>query len=840
MRMIKEQHYLIPLAYLFMGFMLLLALWNPSIPSGSGPVDLLLLLDESDSIDPAHNNRVWQSFVQQSESLPPGSQISLIRFADRAKVEIPWRSMESLSEEMSLPESGYHESPPRHRFIDTGATDIGSALISAISYTSPDRSTAIIISSDGIDNVSTKQFTSEQTYFTNANNNPDLSLFYLKADNRYQQSNLRIDSVNLPPTSIQQQLLPLSIAIKSDSGAQGTLEVLLNDRIHTKLELRLKADELKVFHLNLNTENREQMIEFIVRDTQGNKLDQRKQIVTRLYDKKLLYIGHNPLHIQTHYLEQDGWEIIQMQPAELPTDEAFFKNMNVILLDNLKADSLNNYMTENLMNAIEQTGTGLMVVGGPDSFGNGNYRFSELEKILPVTAEASRPLPAAAFLFLVDKSGSMEAVNRESSRLADAMRAVNESAKSLRPGDESALLVFDKSVEVLLPLKHRADTVSALNQPWPLNASGGTQLTPALEQSIDILSKSDSEQRFLILVTDGFVDGQNIQPLKTRLLDSGIQLIALAIGNDANIATLQELTSVNKGRILRVNTSAELPHLMRQELETKQKTWNTLSVTPITQHQAPFFNQQKINWSNIQGYQLTRAKSSANVYVTTDKGDPLIAVHNFGAGRVAALPGGILNSKSGENFLTQLMAWLNSHQQSPELHVTHRYLAGKLIINVDAIDADNQWHWSDKAEILLTYPGGMKYAQPLEATAPGHYSDVVNAPVSGVYQARISVDNKHSVYNAYLASNRESQHDKVTPWLQQALNTKTIRLWNESSLIELLHKSSGYVSVRTICLLLALLTFIVLIILERSAGINAYLSKWNILNFKINTQENNS
>ena len=128
-------------------------IWNPSIPLGPGSIDLLLLLDESDSITPAGNDTVWQSFLQQSRRLPAGSRISLMRFADRASLEIPWSSNHGLEFE----KLARAEHPPRHRFLDRGATDIRSALRSAIQYTLPDRHTALLISSDGLDNVTTAE-----------------------------------------------------------------------------------------------------------------------------------------------------------------------------------------------------------------------------------------------------------------------------------------------------------------------------------------------------------------------------------------------------------------------------------------------------------------------------------------------------------------------------------------------------------------------------------------------------------------------------------------------------------------------------------------------------------
>ena len=54
----------------------------------------MLLMDESASIERDHNDEIWTAFLRRSQALPAGSRVGLIRFADRAVVEIPWTAIE--------------------------------------------------------------------------------------------------------------------------------------------------------------------------------------------------------------------------------------------------------------------------------------------------------------------------------------------------------------------------------------------------------------------------------------------------------------------------------------------------------------------------------------------------------------------------------------------------------------------------------------------------------------------------------------------------------------------------------------------------------------------------
>ena len=76
------------------------------------------------------------------------------------------------------------------------------------------------------------------------------------------------------------------------------------------------------------------------------------------------------------------------------------------------------------------------------------------------------------------------------------------------------------------------------------------RLAPALSEATTLLASSDSEQRFLILVTDGIVELENIEQLVSALQQASIRLIALATGDDANLASLRQLAHGSGGKMM--------------------------------------------------------------------------------------------------------------------------------------------------------------------------------------------------------------------------------------------------------------------------------------------------
>ena len=64
-----------------------------------------------------------------------------------------------------------------------------------------------------------------------------------------------------------------------------------------------------------------------------------------------------------------------------------------------------------------------------------------------------------------------------------------------------------------------------------------------------------------MLVTDGFVVDGDDAALLERMARARIELLALAVGPDADLAALGHLVHAGRGEVLRVAEAAELPSL---------------------------------------------------------------------------------------------------------------------------------------------------------------------------------------------------------------------------------------------------------------------------------------
>ncbi|MBL3600776.1 MAG: VWA domain-containing protein [gamma proteobacterium endosymbiont of Lamellibrachia anaximandri] len=802
-----------PLVVLF----LLLAWWNPDLLPTDEPLDLLLVMDESTSVGSQFPDQSWQRLGRLLADLPANSRFSLIRFADRPQTEITWKpiSDNELQHQLQQP------APPRTLSLDNHISAIGTALRQGTNQLVPSHRSAILLLSDGRENSDTSP-----PALPDAGGN--IALFWSKPPARYAAGHPVIDSINLPERVKPAMTFPVSIAITSPTAGESQLIAKLDGHQLTEKPLRFTAQSTTVHHLQLSaTTAGPHLLELTILDQGGDPLDSRQGYFEVVRKHQLLYISHQPPSLPVQQLQQSGWEITRLSPRQLNARPDSFKDTSLVLIDDIPADDLAPETVTALTGAVEQQGVGLIVLGGPNAFGSGAYRHSALEHLLPVEAESARPEAAAAFLFLVDKSGSMDSATLPQSRLATAFRAVTESAGSLRAGDHVGLIAFDREIQPLLPLQAYADPLSTLNHRWEVSPSGGTRLTPALTAAIGRLAAAAPKKRFLILVTDGFVEGEAIEPLIGKMQAADIKLIALAVGEDADLSVLQQLATATSGQVLQVAETAELPRFMRHELEQQRQSWQPAAVKTQSVAPMPFSIPKETAWLPVNGYQVTRTKPDSTTYLATPNGDPLLAVRQMAAGRVAALPGGLLRAVDNTHFTQSLLAWLDRQGHNPHLKIDYRSAAGELQVKIDALD--RKGHWSDArvAELILETPAGIRRQHQLTLSAPGRFEANIKTPLSGLYQAWARVGNERTHRLLQQIRNSESIETPVIPWLQAGVDQGSIRNGSKTAFMEFLESSSKRSPSRKIWLLLALFLFFSIVLHERRAGIFAALPQKN-------------
>jgi len=739
--------------------LLAVALWDPKLPGTPAPVTLLVLRDESASAARTRPAEAGPAVAAAAAALPPGSRVGLVRFAAAPRLEMAplaaadprvQAALAGAASPAGVQAAARPASPPTHPptisaarpGLDTGATDIGAAIREALALPADGAGRVLLVVSDG--------------WATDGDAGAALALAagagvrvrWLAPDALGAARDDRwIESLTVPPTARGGRAVaavaalgghaagPVRVVLSVDGVAVASREVRLRPGALTAARFALRLQDPGVHELRARLAGH---------DAEPDN-DAAGAVVEVLGPPAALLLSARPTPPPlAARLAARGWHVRVTAPAHFPRVARPLRDAALVVLDDVAVPDLPATAWQALAAAVRRHGTGLLVLGGPRSFAAGAYRHSRLEGLLPVTAEAPAGAGRAAVQFVVDKSGSMERALEGVSRLAYARAAMVETARGLMEGDRVGLIVFDARPRELLPLAAHARPAAALDAAWRGRAAGGTLLAPALAAGIERLAASDADQRLLVLVTDGFRDGaESLAPAARALAAHGVDLLALVVGTAADgapaTAALAALARVGDGRLLRVGRIADLPRLMRVEVERRRTPARRGRAQPREVRPVPGLG-GGLAWPPVEAFAVTRERPSARVLLRAPGGEPLLAAGDAGLGRVVALPAGLgewapawRGWRRFDDFAGAIFGWAAARAESASLHLRATPRGRTLALALEDVGAGGEWRSGGDARATLTTPAGEVREQALEETAPGRYEASIAAPLAGRY-----------------------------------------------------------------------------------------------------------
>lgn len=781
-------------AYLTVFALLLLAALNPSLPWGRAPLDLIILWDDSLSMADRAGAEDWTRISNAARQLPGDSRIHLLRFAG-----------DSVLETTTTPDRLPDAAPPQRQALDRTTSDLEAALYHALRLITPGRDALFLLVSDG------RETRGEARRALQTAREAGVRVLGLSPATQTREPGLWIRDLAAPARARLGTRIPVTVTLAGTAG--GRLRLLVDGSLRGERTLAASTAQQRLWFSPKRAGAH--LLELRVEALDGTE-DHRQTIVNVEAPLPLLYVSQGSAPLAQSLLA-GGLPMQMITPQQFPHDATGLEAVSAVVLDDVAIDAMAETAWLTLAWAVRYQGLGLIVLGGPHAFGGGSYRHSLLEELLPVTAEGRENRPPAAVLFVVDRSGSMARNPGGASRIAIARQAVIHTARALPNGDLSGLLAFDVEATELLPLAAHADPVAALQGAWHITPSGGTRLGPALSLAIDRLAESDAEQRLLILLSDGFVGHENLQPLQQRLADSGIDLIALAIGSEVETAALEPLTTVNRGRLEIIDRLARLPRIMREAVEERRSPAETGGTRVSVQTPPPFLPGVE-NWPALSAYMVTRARPEATVYLRAEKGDPLLAMRQAGLGRVVALPGGLgpwaaswHSWRHWPRLAGGLVAWVAGNTPDTGLSLTVGEGPGYLDIDIETGGKDDSI-----MQLVIRDPLSRTTQRQPQAIAPGRYRIRLPVQLAGRYDFGLRVGDRR-LRQAFIhggsaeLTSRHAPGDAFQAWRKAGLMVPWAAgsaLWEESP-------TRAGLPTRPGALLLAVLLYFILIAQER-------------------------
>jgi uncharacterized membrane protein len=461
-----------------------------------------------------------------------------------------------------------------------------------------------------------------------------------------------------------------------------------------------------------------------------------------------------------------------------------------VVLDDINAKSISAGTTDKLREYV-LSGSGLIVVGGKNSYDYGNYNNSYFETLLPVVS-MEKPVDRRkqiAVVILMDISGSTEYGVSEQYRTTPKIDFEKALAikilRGLEANDSAAVIAFNTLPYVIAPMDKLAERQGDIEDKITrLKFGGGTEMLTSLDSAETMLDYY-AVNKYVIILSDGVIRTSHMPQTieKARELASkNIRVYTVGVGFDTDEAFMQSMAQAGGGVYFKPEAYQRLNIEFGRGLEEEKP-----GVIPIDVRDPYHFITRNINLSaQVSGVNRVSEKSISQLLLTTQSGSPVLTVWNFGLGRVAALTtddgtiwAGDLYQQKNNRIISSMTNWvIGDLEKNQKVRISTQdiLLGDTAVIQVE----------SPTKPAITIVQNGLEQTLEAKSIGPSTYTASFKPNDTGFWT--ISAQTMEGKDSSGIAVNYPAEYRMLSPDLERlsAITTATNRrLYYESELSQL-------------------------------------------------------
>ncbi|RMH40268.1 MAG: VWA domain-containing protein [Deltaproteobacteria bacterium] len=429
-------------------------------------------------------------------------------------------------------------------------------------------------------------------------------------------------------------------------------------------------------------------------------------------------------------LDQEHIDVEVRGPRGIPSRAKDLERFDLVIISDVPAHFMGLAQMQAIESYVRDLGGGLIMAGGEDSFGSGGYQGTRIEKIMPVRfdSERIREQPNVAIALVIDRSGSMSGAKIEAAK--ESARAT---AEVLSPRDLIAVVAFDNQPTTIVRLQRASNRMRISTDIARLQAGGGTNIYPALQEAFRILQSARAKVKHVILLSDGQAPYDGIADLCQEMRANRITVSAVGIG-DADRNLLQIIADNGEGNLYMTDDLANLPRIFMKETTEAQKSAlvEDLVKAIVVKNVEMIEGTGVANAPFLRGYVSTKPKPTAEVILVSELGEPLLARWRVGLGTSVAWTSDVKNRWSTDwirwkgypKFWAQVVRTAMRRKVYDSYDLFAEVADGRARVMVDAIDNDDAFVNGLDTTLEIVDPATSKTVRtvPMEQTAAGRYT----------------------------------------------------------------------------------------------------------------------
>jgi uncharacterized membrane protein len=447
-------------------------------------------------------------------------------------------------------------------------------------------------------------------------------------------------------------------------------------------------------------------------------------------------------------LVAEGVNVDHATPGEIGASLAQMQSYDALVLVDVSATDVTTQQMDALGAAVRDLGVGLVMVGGPHTFGAGGFLDTPIEDALPVDMDIKqrKMLPRGALALILH---TMEFADGNAWANEISMAALN----VLSAQDLMGLLAFDyQSGETWLhPLQPVGDKRSLTQaiRTGTQNIGDMPDAGTTLEMAYQGLLNADAAAKRVIIISDGDPAAPT-QSLLDRLKEAGIAVSAVCINphspNDQNM--LRNVAEATGGQFYFVNNPNNLPQIFTKEAAiVKRGLLIEDPFTPRVLHDSELLQAFAASPApDLRGYVVTTAKDTATVPLVSHEDDPVLAHWRYGLGKSVAFTSDATARWAADwipwegfnGFWAQTVRWATRELKPSSFRVDTFVRDGRGHVRIDAVDDSGRFLNFLRPRGVVIGPDYRRTEIELPQSAPGIYEADFPLSDQGVYMLNLS------------------------------------------------------------------------------------------------------
>jgi uncharacterized membrane protein len=719
------------------------AMAEPQWRKQSRDVSVTFILDESDSI-PASLQSDGERFVEAAvrAGKKRDDRLGVVTAAREAYVQ-------------QLPSKGT-QGVDRRVVGATDGTNLAAAVRLAMAVMPPDAANRIVLRTDG------NQTAGNLLETAAAAKAAGIPIDVIPLTYKYDEEVL-VDRLVAPATARKGENLTLRVVLQSNKAARGRLNLTVNGEqidldpsspsLGTPVELKpgLNVIPVGVAALREGPQKYEAFFEPLV---EGGRIvgdsvveNNRSASVTFVSGRgKVLVLSDNPSEVEklVQALDEARLEPLVRPTADAPTSLTEMNAFDAIVLVNTPAYAFGQRQQEQLAQYVRESGGGLVVLGGPESFGAGGWMNTPIEDVLPVKLDPpqKRQMPKGALALIIHSVEIPEGVYYGKKVCEAAVGALSRL-------DEVGIVEyrFNGGTDWVHPLAQVGDGSAVRRSIQNLQFGDMPDFAPSLQVALAGLQKSNAGQKHCIIISDGDPQAPS-RSLLQQFVQSNVSISAIGIAchGPSDQQTMRGMAQATNGRFYDIpgNKVETLPQIFIKEAQTVRRSliWEGEPFAPrVTGVIAETFKGIR-GVPALSGYVVTADREGLSmVTLRGQENDPILAQWQHGLGRVIAFTSDgttrwcpqWVQWDNYKAFWEQHVRWAMRPSGSPNVRVTTETRGDETLIVVEALDPNGERLSFANFKGRLASPDGKGADVELNEVGPGRYEGRVTTDQSGTY-----------------------------------------------------------------------------------------------------------